>query len=51
MSDVGAMFQAILSRKLVVPEMYEVMRKVEELAITADNAQVRQRCRQVTSQC
>lgn len=40
--------QAILSRKLVVQEMEDVMRKVAKFAIDGSNEQVRMRCRQVS---
>ncbi len=40
--------QAILSRKLVVPEMEDVMKKVAKFAIDGSNDQVRTRCRQVS---
>ena len=40
-------FQAILSRKLVVPEMHDVMSKIEQLSIQADSAEVRLKSRQV----
>lgn len=39
--------QAILSRKLVVPEMEEVMKKVAKLSVTGSNAMIRIHCRQV----
>lgn len=39
--------QAILSRKLVVAEIEDVLRKVEQLSITAESAHVRLQCRQV----
>lgn len=39
--------QAILSRKLIVPEMEEVMKKVAKLAIDGSNAMIRIHCRQV----
>ena len=42
------LLKAILSRKLVVPEMHDVMKKIEELSITAHDGQVRQNCRQVS---
>jgi U3 small nucleolar RNA-associated protein 20 len=41
------LLRAILTRKLVVPEMHDVMLKVEELSIQADSAEVRLKSRQV----
>ncbi|KAM6895649.1 small subunit processome component 20 homolog [Xenentodon cancila] len=41
------MLKAILSRKLVVPEMEEVMRKVAKLSVTGSNAVIRVHCRQI----
>lgn len=39
--------QAILSRKLIVPEMEEVLKKVATLSVTGGNAMIRIHCRQV----
>ncbi len=39
--------QAILSRKLVVPEMHDVMGKLEQLSIQADSPDTRLKSRQV----
>lgn len=39
--------QAILSRKLIVPEMEEVLKKVAKLSVTGSNAMIRIHCRQV----
>ncbi|XP_066524697.1 small subunit processome component 20 homolog [Hoplias malabaricus] len=41
------LLRAILARKLVVPEMEEVMKKVAKLSINGSNEQVRVRCRQI----
>lgn len=39
--------QAILSRKLIVPEMEEVLNKVAKLSVTGGNTMIRVHCRQV----
>ena len=42
-------FQAILSRKLIVPEMHDVMHKIEQLSVTGDFNHVRRQSREVRS--
>ncbi|XP_069376458.1 small subunit processome component 20 homolog isoform X3 [Paralichthys olivaceus] len=41
------LLKAILSRKLVVPEMEEVLTKVAKLSVTGSNAMIRIHCRQI----
>ncbi|XP_041637012.1 small subunit processome component 20 homolog [Cheilinus undulatus] len=41
------LLKAILSRKLVVPEMEEVLKKVARLSVTGSNAMIRIHCRQI----
>ncbi|XP_061570968.1 small subunit processome component 20 homolog [Cololabis saira] len=41
------LLKAILSRKLIVPEMEEVMTKVAKLSVTGGNAMIRIHCRQI----
>lgn len=41
------LLKAILSRKLVVPEMEELLKKVAKLSVTGSNAMIRIHCRQV----
>lgn len=39
--------QAILSRKLVVPEMEELMKEEAKLSVTGQNGMIRVQCRHV----
>lgn len=41
------LLQAILSRKLIVPEMEQVMKKVSMLSVNGSNAMIRINCRQI----
>uniref|UniRef100_A0A3Q1ECN8 UTP20 small subunit processome component n=1 Tax=Acanthochromis polyacanthus TaxID=80966 RepID=A0A3Q1ECN8_9TELE len=41
------LLKAILSRKLVVPEMEDVMKKVAKLSVAGGNAMIRIHCRQI----
>ncbi|KAM4569832.1 small subunit processome component 20 homolog [Odontesthes bonariensis] len=41
------LLKAILSRKLVVPEMEQVLKKVAKLSVTGSNAMIRIHCRQI----
>uniref|UniRef100_A0A8C9YSM5 UTP20 small subunit processome component n=1 Tax=Sander lucioperca TaxID=283035 RepID=A0A8C9YSM5_SANLU len=41
------LLKAILSRKLIVPEMEQVMKKVAKLSVTGSNAMIRIHCRQI----
>uniref|UniRef100_H3CN87 UTP20 small subunit processome component n=1 Tax=Tetraodon nigroviridis TaxID=99883 RepID=H3CN87_TETNG len=41
------LLKAILSRKLIVPEMEEVLKKVAKLSVTGGNAMIRIHCRQI----
>uniref|UniRef100_A0A3Q3Q499 Uncharacterized protein n=1 Tax=Monopterus albus TaxID=43700 RepID=A0A3Q3Q499_MONAL len=41
------LLKAILSRKLIVPEMEEVMKKVAKLSVTGSNSMIRIYCRQI----
>ncbi|XP_040003243.1 small subunit processome component 20 homolog isoform X2 [Xiphias gladius] len=41
------LLKAILSRKLVVPEMEEVMKKIAKLSVNGSNAMIRIHCRQI----
>ncbi|KAK1906944.1 Small subunit processome component 20 like [Dissostichus eleginoides] len=41
------LLKAILSRKLIVPEMEELMKKVAKLSVTGNNGGIRIHCRQI----
>ncbi|XP_029019229.1 small subunit processome component 20 homolog [Betta splendens] len=41
------LLKAILSRKLIVPEMEEVMKKVAQLSVNGNNVMIRNNCRQI----
>lgn len=43
-----ALLKAVLARKLVVPEIHDVMNKVAKLSITSEFAHIRLQARQVT---
>ena len=45
-----AMLRAIIARKFVVPEMYDVMDKVSEIMVTDQSGQVQELCRSVLLQ-
>ncbi|KAH9924569.1 armadillo-type protein [Fomitopsis serialis] len=47
---VFAMFRAIVARKFVVPEIYDVMDKVSEVMVTSQSPQVQELCRGVLLQ-
>ncbi|XP_034333284.2 small subunit processome component 20 homolog [Magallana gigas] len=49
-STAFSLLKAILSRKLNVPEVLELIRKVEDMSITADSPHVRRECRQIALQ-
>jgi len=39
--------QAIISRKLVAPEMEDIIREVERMSIVSESTNIQQQCRQV----
>ncbi|XP_070785368.1 small subunit processome component 20 homolog isoform X2 [Enoplosus armatus] len=41
------LLKAILSRKLIVPEMEQLLKKVAKLSVTGSNAMIRVHCRQI----
>ena len=41
--------QAILGRKFVSSEVFELMQNVSQLSVTSDSEHVRQQCRQVST--
>uniref|UniRef100_A0A3B3UBG5 UTP20 small subunit processome component n=1 Tax=Poecilia latipinna TaxID=48699 RepID=A0A3B3UBG5_9TELE len=43
----GLLKQAILSRKLIVPEMEQVLKKVAKLSVTGSNNMIRTHCRHI----
>ena len=45
-----SLLKAILSCKLVVPEVHEVIKKVQELSVSSEQPNIRLQCRQVMSQ-
>ncbi|PPQ73911.1 hypothetical protein CVT26_006659, partial [Gymnopilus dilepis] len=47
---VFALLRAIVARKLVVPEIYDLMEKVAEIAVTSQSTQVQELCRGVLLQ-
>jgi U3 small nucleolar RNA-associated protein 20 len=49
-ASVFAMLRAIVSRKFVVPEIYDVMDKVAEIVVTNQSAQVQESCRAILLQ-
>ncbi|XP_074650347.1 small subunit processome component 20 homolog [Tubulanus polymorphus] len=49
-STAFTLFKAILSRKLTLPELYEVIEKIEKMSITDESPLVRLQCRQVILQ-
>ncbi|XP_062575188.1 small subunit processome component 20 homolog [Saccostrea cucullata] len=49
-STAFSLLKAILSRKLNVPEVLELIKKVEGMSITADSPHVRRECRQIALQ-
>ncbi|XP_053397711.1 small subunit processome component 20 homolog [Mercenaria mercenaria] len=49
-STAFSLLKAILSRKLDIPEIHELMKKVEEMSISAETAHVQRECRQAMMQ-
>ncbi|KIK59622.1 hypothetical protein GYMLUDRAFT_74500 [Collybiopsis luxurians FD-317 M1] len=49
-NSVFAMLRAIVARKFVVPEMYDIMDKVSEIMVTNQSTQVQEMCRGVLLQ-
>lgn len=49
-SSVFAILRAIVARKFVVPEIYDIMDKVAEIMVTNQSAQVQELCRSVLLQ-
>lgn len=49
-ASVFAMLRAIVSRRFVVPEIYDLMEKVLEIMVTSQSAQVQELCRGVLLQ-
>jgi U3 small nucleolar RNA-associated protein 20 len=46
-ASVFAMLRAIISRKFIVPEIYDLMDKVSEILVTSQSPQVQEQCRGV----
>ena len=49
-ASIFALLRAIVARKFVVPEIYDLMGKVSEIAVTSQSPQVQELCRRVLLQ-